>query len=77
MTPEELALARFQATLLELLASDLPPAAVREQLRSDPELSAFRQYVDSFELRQLEVASCLVKQWGRRATNSEITDGAG
>ena len=77
MTHDEMSLARFQAALLEQLATERSPAEILKQLRSLPELAPFREYIDSFESRPLEVAACLVKKWGRRATNSEIADGAG
>lgn len=77
MTQDEIALARFQAALLEQLATERSPAEILDQLRSSLELAPFREYIDSFESCPLEVAASLVKKWGRRATNSKIADGAG
>lgn len=58
------ALAAFQAALLELLAQDLPVEEVMRRLRHDPAFERFRDYVDSFEPRMIEVAAGLVKKWG-------------
>ena len=71
MTPDEISLARFQATLLERLDADLSPEEVREQLLSSPELAPFRNYIGSFEPRQIDVALSLVKQWGRRRSTRD------
>jgi hypothetical protein len=57
------ALAAFQAALVELLAQDLPVEEVQRRLRHDPAFERFRDYVDSFEPRMIEVAAGLVKKW--------------
>lgn len=67
MAPEEdRDLAAFQAALLELLASGLPPEEMQRRLRQDPAFTPYRSYVERFELRTLETAAALVKKWGRR-----------
>jgi hypothetical protein len=60
------ALAGFQAALLALLAEDLPVEEIQRRLRHDPAFERFREYVDGFEPRMIEVAAALVKKWGRR-----------
>jgi hypothetical protein len=69
MTPEptEEDLARFQAALMELLSEPLSPGATRARLRADPAFAPFDDHVATFELRAIEVASELVRKWGRRA----------
>ena len=57
------ALAAFQAALVALLAQDLPVEEVQRRLRHDPAFERFRDYVDSFEPRMIEVAAGLVKKW--------------
>jgi hypothetical protein len=59
-------LARFQATLLDLLSRGLPPAEIVDHLRGDPELAPYAHYVATFEPRMVEVAVELVAKWGRR-----------
>ena len=71
MPPEEATpaqIARFQAALLDLLAQDLPLPVIRERLAQDEAFAIFREYVQSFEPRMLEVAALLVKKWGKRST---------
>jgi len=58
------ALGAFQAALVELLAQDLPVEEIQRRLRQDPAFERFRDYVDSFEPRMIEVAAGLVKKWG-------------
>lgn len=63
-------LAAFQAALLELLHSDLPPAHIVDQLRDDPAFDAYRDWVDTFEPRMVETAAALVKRWARRESDT-------
>jgi hypothetical protein len=58
------ALATFQAALVALLAQDLPVEEIQRRLRHDPAFERFRDYVDGFEPRMIEVAAGLVKKWG-------------
>jgi len=64
--PDDPALARFQATLLDLLSKGQQPQSIIDHLRSDRELADFAEYVATFEPRMLEVAIELVAKWGRR-----------
>jgi len=64
--PDDEHLARFQAALLDLLAQGYPPELIIAQLRSDPQLAAYADYVATFEPRMIEVAIELVAKWGRR-----------
>ena len=64
--PDDERLASFQAALLDLLAQKHPPATIIAQLRSDPQLAEYADYVATFEPRMIEVAIELVAKWGRR-----------
>ena len=64
--PDDPTLARFQATLLDLLSRGLPPAEIVDRLRADSELAPYADYVATFEPRMIEVAVELVAKWGRR-----------
>ena len=64
--PDDQILARFQATLLDLLSRGLPPEEIVGRLRRDPELAPFADYVATFEPRMVEVAVELVAKWGHR-----------
>jgi hypothetical protein len=66
----------FQAALLELLAQDLPLESLQKRLQEDPAFAPFRDYVQGFEPRMLEVASLLIKKWGKRSAQSgKMTEG--
>lgn len=60
------ALSYFQARLLDLLASDLSETEVLEQLKADPELAEFRDYISSWEPRMVNLAQHLTKKWGMK-----------
>jgi hypothetical protein len=60
-------LARFQASLLALLAQDLPADTIQRHLHEDEAFAEFRAYVDGFEPTMLVVAAELVKKWGKRS----------
>lgn len=64
--PDDPALARFQAKLLDLLSKGQQPQQIVDQLNSDQELAEFADYVATFEPRMVEVAIELVAKWGRR-----------
>jgi hypothetical protein len=69
-------LGEFQGALLELLAQDLSLETLQQRLREEPAVAPFRDYVQGFELRMLEVAALLVKKWGKRsAQGGKITEG--
>ena len=65
--PDDPALDRFQAALLELLAETDDVEAIRARLAADPAFAPYAAYVAGFEPRMLAVASELVRRWGRRA----------
>ena len=79
MTPPELSsdqLADFQAALLELLAQEQSLESLQKRLREDPAFGPFRDYVQGFEPRMLNVASLLVRKWGNRsAPGGKLTEG--
>jgi len=66
MDRDEEALARFQSALLLLLKEDLPEAAVRERLETDPEFEPFCAEVRAIDSRALGIAARIVKKWARR-----------
>lgn len=59
-------LAAFQAALLEYLDKGESAEDILARLRTDPALTPYAEYIDTFELRMLGVASELVRKWGRR-----------
>ena len=61
-------LADYQAALLEYLEKGKSAEDILTRLRSDPAFTPYAEYIDTFELRMLEVASELVRKWGRRKT---------
>ena len=62
----------FQAALLELLDQPLAVDEILARLRTDEAFAPYREYVETFEPRMVEVAAELVKKWGRRsATESD------
>ena len=79
MPPPESAIdqiGEFQGALLELLAQDLSLEALQKSLHEEPAFAPFRDYVQGFEPRMLEVAALLVKKWGKRsAQGGKMTEG--
>lgn len=69
--PADEQLAEVQAALLDILHADLPPEQIVERLRSEPKLSAYADWVASFEPRMIETAALLVKKWGRRSSQTQ------
>ena len=67
-------LAAFQAALLDLLASPLTPQEMLHHLRTDAAFDPYRDYIDTFELRMVEVAAALTKKWGRREAGTLINE---
>ncbi len=59
-------LARFQAALLEVLASAPDPASALEALRALPEAAAVSAWIESLEPRGIETGMELVRRWGAR-----------
>ena len=59
-------LARFQALLLDLLMQELPADEVARRLAADEASRPFADYVRSFDLRAVEVAARITKQFGKR-----------
>ena len=70
MPPTDADLADFQSALLELLAQPLSPAEIERRLRTDAAFAPYRDYVESFDLRMIEVAAALVKKWGRQVAEA-------
>ena len=63
---EQEKLADFQAHLLELLGQEIPMEEILVRLKREPAFASYREYIRTFEPRMVEVASKLVKKWGRR-----------
>jgi hypothetical protein len=61
-------LAAFQALLLDRLERGVPPDQLKAELLAHPAAAPFRDYVESFEPRCLEVASHIVKKWAVRTS---------
>jgi hypothetical protein len=59
-------LASYQEALVEILLLDLAPAEQHRRLLEDPRARPFFAYVQSIELRCLEVTSALMKRWALR-----------
>jgi hypothetical protein len=73
--PPRNALADFQASLLELLASDLPVNEIQERLQADAAFADFREYVVQLEPRMLSVAVELTKKWAKRSGSESVRHG--
>jgi hypothetical protein len=59
----EAALAAFQRALLTALATESDGAAIKERLLADPACAPFRDYVASFDPRNVEVVAALSRNW--------------
>ncbi len=57
-------LAYFQSKLLFLLDSPISEAELIETLKTDPKLSEFRAYIESWEPRMVDLARRLTNKWG-------------
>lgn len=55
----------FQERLVDLLLQPLPPETVITRLKSDPALTAYHAYIDSFEPKMVAFASVLLKEWAK------------
>jgi D-arabinose 1-dehydrogenase-like Zn-dependent alcohol dehydrogenase len=60
------ALAAFQSTFLDTLADAASPEEALVTLRAAPTCAPYRDWIDSFEPRGLEVGMSLVGHWGGR-----------
>jgi D-arabinose 1-dehydrogenase-like Zn-dependent alcohol dehydrogenase len=76
LTDDERELARYQAALLEVLASAERPEDALRALHGRAEIAPFAGYVGSFEPRCVEVGMRLVKQWGGRSGSVVGSKGA-
>jgi D-arabinose 1-dehydrogenase-like Zn-dependent alcohol dehydrogenase len=63
---DQRALAAFQSALLEALYESADPADAKARLERDPASRPFSDYIESFELRGIEVGQQLVHQWSVR-----------
>ncbi len=72
MTDQDLA--NYQIALLEYLDKGESAEDVLERLKSDPVFTPYLDYIGTFDLRMVEVASELVRKWGRREASSSLTE---
>jgi hypothetical protein len=63
---DSIELERFEALLLELLASDLDAAEVKRRLAASEHAKPFAAYVASLDLRCVEVAQRITKKFAVR-----------
>jgi hypothetical protein len=75
--PDDVSLAHFQATLLDLLDRGSSPQEIVRELQGDPRLSDYAAYVATFEPRMVEVAIELIAKWGRRDGGNLVTTANG
>jgi hypothetical protein len=52
--------------LLKLLDSNLPEEQIIQQLKADPKLAQFRDYIASWEPQMVDLARRLTHKWGRK-----------
>ena len=64
---EDAPLYAFQCALLDLLATDLAPAAIHRRIMQDPVFQASPNCARDFDLRAIATAQELVRKWGRHA----------
>lgn len=60
-------LARYESALLALLAEDLAPSERRAALHRRADFAPYQRYVSQLDDRFLDVATGLVRRWGRRS----------
>ncbi len=63
---DDVQMAAFQAAMLELLDSPLSASELKDRMLAHPASAPFRDWVAQWDLRCVETAGLLVKQWGRR-----------
>lgn len=63
----DLELDYFQSKLLSLLSSTLSEHEIIQALKDDPRLCQFKEYIDSWEPRMVDLAKRLTNKWGRKA----------
>ena len=71
----EAVLADYQEAMVEHLLVEAPPAEMRRRLLADPRVHPFRAYVESFDLRLLEVTAQLMRSWVKRRSPSAAQSG--
>jgi hypothetical protein len=71
--PPDDALLRYQDALMNLLASNVPVSEIQKRLREDEVFQPYKNYVESFEPRMIEVAIELINKWGQRIPQESDT----
>jgi hypothetical protein len=59
-------LAAFQALLSEVMYEELRPDEIADRLRSDERGAPYRDYIDRFDPRCVEVTNFLMRRWGAK-----------
>jgi len=68
---DETTLDLYQSMLLSILEREDDPSAVKEALLADPRVAAYHEHIASYEVRAIEVAVDLVRQWATRLPPSD------
>lgn len=66
LVDDEPSLARYQESLLSALVFEVEPTAMHERVLVDPTLADYRAAASGWELRAVEMASALARQWCAR-----------
>ncbi len=61
------ALQKYQQRLMELLDSHISPSEIRRQLIEDLDCSVYRNYIESFDNRMIEIGKELTQKWAQRS----------
>ncbi|MBL1148404.1 MAG: hypothetical protein HND56_07530 [Pseudomonadota bacterium] len=59
-------LEHFQTRLLQMLALQMPPEKITEQLLQDKQLADYHAYIKEFDPAMIEIAEELVQKWSGR-----------
>ena len=62
--PSVAELEAFQLALAHALREHVDAATIRARLLADPASAPFRAYVESFDLRMIEIMGRLARRWG-------------
>lgn len=57
----------FQRELVSALSTKDSPENIVEQLKCNPKLKSFRNYISTFDVDMVHVANELVHKWGARS----------
>ncbi len=74
---QEIEIATFQASLLEILSSQTDPAQILTTLQESSKSNAMSEYIATFDPKMVQLAADLVKQWGRRYRDRSVCEDSG